>query len=391
MTRRNWAYIAGEKGRNRVRAFEKAPAGKLYLEYQQDGRRLTKALGTRDRGEAKMAADRAAAEFGAPRKVVEPDELTVGELFDNYMQEIAPGKSKGKVTNDRRMIRLWLTVVHHSRQVVSLTEVDARHFIEARKASGDLRPGRGGRPLGKAVRPRSWRADLKFLKARIRQAATSGLITRHPGILGFKDRSKAEVRRPLISDREVEALLGVADEVSLECRCMLTLAHDTGHRIGAIRQLRWNDIDFGMAEIHWRAELDKIGNDHRTPIPQSSVDALWQLRDTAAAIGEAHVFPSPRNEGTPVSENLVRDWWQKLERLAGIARIEGRGWHSIRRKFATDLKGSPIVDVASLGGWKDTSTIQRSYQHSDSDTMRHIVDNRKSVFSPTTAEGTAES
>ena len=43
-----WSYIAGEKGRNRVRAFERA-SGMLHLEYMDDGQRRSTALGHRDR------------------------------------------------------------------------------------------------------------------------------------------------------------------------------------------------------------------------------------------------------------------------------------------------------------------------------------------------------
>ena len=39
----------------------------------------------------------------------------------------------------------------------------------------------------------------------------------------------------------------------------LVLAHDTGHRIGAIRMLRWSDVDLKAARVRWRAENDKIG------------------------------------------------------------------------------------------------------------------------------------
>ena len=39
----------------------------------------------------------------------------------------------------------------------------------------------------------------------------------------------------------------------------LTLAEATGRRLGAIRQLKWEDIDFSRSTIRWRAETDKKG------------------------------------------------------------------------------------------------------------------------------------
>jgi integrase len=46
----------------------------------------------------------------------------------------------------------------------------------------------------------------------------------------------------------------------------LVLAHETGHRIGAIRQLRWSDVDLKEKRILWRAENDKIGMEHSPPL-----------------------------------------------------------------------------------------------------------------------------
>ena len=42
---------------------------------------------------------------------------------------------------------------------------------------------------------------------------------------------------------EYEALLRVAGEVDWRFKVALVLAHETGHRIGAIRQLLWSDIE----------------------------------------------------------------------------------------------------------------------------------------------------
>lgn len=44
-----------------------------------------------------------------------------------------------------------------------------------------------------------------------------------------------------------------------------------------------------------------------------------------------------------MSRHLARDWWERTEKAAGIARVPSRGWHSLRRKFATELKGARLV------------------------------------------------
>jgi hypothetical protein len=60
---------------------------------------------------------------------------------------------------------------------------------------------------------------------------------------------------------------------------------------------------------------------------------------------------------TPFVVTFLRDCWEKLERKAGLKRVKGRGWHSLRRKFATDLKETPLAALCYLGGWKDAQTV----------------------------------
>ncbi len=55
----------------------------------------------------------------------------------------------------------------------------------------------------------------------------------------------------------------------------------------------------------------------------------------------------------------------------------GLGWHSLRRKFATELKHTPLKDLCYLGGWKEPQTILKCYQRPDESTMREALEVRK--------------
>ena len=52
----------------------------------------------------------------------------------------------------------------------------------------------------------------------------------------------------------------------------------------------------------------------------------------------------------------ARFWWRKAERLAGLEPKRGRGWHSLRRKFASDRMDLPLKVLCELGGWKAART-----------------------------------
>ena len=128
--------------------------------------------------------------------------------------------------------------------------------------------------------------------------------------------------------------------------------------------------------MRWRGENDKRRYEHSTPLTPVAVAALAEARQARAAIGEAWVFPSPVNPRRPISPRPVETWWQRAETLAGLKPTPGRGWHSVRRQFATELKHTPLKDLCALGGWKDYQTLLTCYQHPDALTMRAALEQR---------------
>ena len=148
-------------------------------------------------------------------------------------------------------------------------------------------------------------------------------------------------------------MLKVSGRVGWRFRVALVLAHETGHRISAIRKLRWSDIDFEQRTILWRAEHEKTGYEHRTPVTAEATGALEEAREHNHASGDAPVLPALRDPSTCVSGPRMAAWWKSAERRAGLEPKRGRGWHSLRRKCATDLMGLPLKVLCDLGGWKE--------------------------------------
>jgi integrase len=111
-------------------------------------------------------------------------------------------------------------------------------------------------------------------------------------------------------------------------------------------------VDFQANTIRWRGDQDKISHEHVTPMVEAARAALLAERRRRATIGESEpwVFPAPEDPAQPMSRHLARDWWERTEKAAGIARVAARGWHSLRRKFATELKGASLKDLCALGG-----------------------------------------
>ena len=237
------SYGAGEWGRNRVRTFPDPKTGLYQVEWRENGRRLTKSLGHRDWVRAKRQADEFAAGFAGPdlNGRAEPEPLTLRTLFDIYGEEVTPTKAEASKRSDRAATKMFLQFFGRDRKPATLSQRDWDRFIRARRA------GRIG-PSGKPVSDRTIESDLKFLRAVFNWAGKSRdeqgrlLLDSNP-VRGLKAPTEKNPTRVVLSEEEYQSLLGVSREVDWRFHVALVLAHETGHRIGAIRHLRWSGID----------------------------------------------------------------------------------------------------------------------------------------------------
>ena len=78
---------------------------------------------------------------------------------------------------------------------------------------------------------------------------------------------------------------------------------------------------------------------------------------------------------------LASSWWKRAEKLTGLERKWGRGWHSLRRKFASDLMDLPLKVLCDLGGWKTAQTVLQCYQRPDEDRLRKALEAYREVGS----------
>ena len=307
--------------------------------------------------------------------------LRLATLFDIYMREVTPQKGTSAQGHDRRAAKLSGECWRVDRDVSSLSRRDWDHYIVWRREKGDRRRTKSEKH---ALRNRVIVQDLKFVRAVFNWAMQAGdgngkqLIKRNP-LDRLPYPADSGVRRPVLHTETFGKMLSVASRVSPLCPLLLTLVHETGHRVGAVLHLRWSDVDFENVQVRWRAENDKLRTEHDTPLSATAIEWLQHARRERRRLGDGWVFPTPGRPTNAMTRHRARAWWDRLEELAGIEPEPGRGWHSLRRKFATELKHTPLRDLAHLGGWKSAQTILKCYQRPDSITLRAALANRGSL------------
>ncbi len=157
---------------------------------------------------------------------------------------------------------------------------------------------------------------------------------------------------------------------------LLDIVNGTGRRISAVCQLRYEDLRLSegpYGSIRWPADTDKEGRESCVPINPSVRHALDRALIDRPGIGSAPLFPKPTDRALPLTTYLASKWLIGGEKLAGLDTQKGSLWHAYRRKWVTERKHLPDVDVAAAGGWKDTQSLKSAYQQADTETMLRVV------------------
>jgi len=116
-------------------------------------------------------------------------------------------------------------------------------------------------------------------------------------------------------------------------RCALRLAPLVFVRPGELRSAQWVIIDFDKAE--WRYVVSKTKTDHIVPLSKQAVGILKEIQPLTG--GGQYVFPNPRSQLRPMSENAVL----AAMRYLGIEKEElsGHGFRATARTLLDEVLG----------------------------------------------------
>jgi integrase len=352
---KRWSYLTGERGRNRIRAFEKE-RGKYYLEWrEEDGRKKRLLLrNVTDREAVKEKADELAVEFGKIHGEC-PAPLTIAGLLDLYLKEVTPTKGSSKRSHDRRALRVWRAFLDSQPEVPrrserppsTLDRVDWDRFIHMRRKG--LIPG-----WARPVRDRQIQYDVKFLVGALNWA-TGRRVNGQPVLKSNPWGSELRRAQRWIMPRELNPHRpGMTEELrsglmshapGWQFRLALILGRETRRRNNAIRQLTWADINLERQEIRWRGHLDKAGREQVTLLTDAAAEELRHA--PSRGIGQTPVFPSASDLGKPTPRNTFQVWLQRAksrwiqslpegERAEIRERLVGIGFHAEKRAGVRD-------------------------------------------------------
>jgi integrase len=390
-----WTRSLGSRG-TRIRLFEKRN-GVYFRDVWLSGRgKNRKSLGTRDRAEADRLGSQLLAALLRHEETAASGTLTLRHLWERYSQESPAFLDNTPRTRKEEEAHVEILVAHFGADcdVRSLTEADAVAFAAKRLKGGICL---SGGEVSRAVRARSPEVELRILRTMLRWATTvrvrggQRLLSTNP-LAGVRGVREVNPKRPVATWERFEATRAAMRELAeinaanparyqkwVRMELALVLAEATGRRLGSIRQLAWSDFDFAAATIHWRAESDKKRKEWLVPMPAALLEEVRRFRARLGGAFGGLVFPSAADPSRPLGREVFQHALICAELHAKLPKLDGGAWHALRRKWASERKHLPLVDVAAAGGWKDTQTLVNCYQHADRDTMLAVMSEPRKV------------
>lgn len=396
-------YTVGERP-NTVRVYRRSGRKNLYIRVwdAKKGGWRKRSLGHDDVAKAKQEAAELHAKLVAGRKTLQDGSVPLSRLFSLYRKHRTPQKGEQEQRGDTRRIEMWSRVLGPEKNPQEISRSEWEGFIEKR-AAGEI--DARGRPKehpdynGQEVGPRTVERDLRFLLAVLNWGkdwrTENGYLLSENCCRGYPIPQEKNPSRPVATDERVAKIREVAPEVTMTVTwdgqteevtshlpTLFDLAVETGRRLSPILALQYSDLLLEKGPhgcIRWRADTDKQGRESVVPISSQARKALDEhtarMRELdLPGIGQAPIFPAPRDPSKPIDRHLPDRWLRKAEKLANVDPHEGSLWHAYRRRWATVRKHLSATDVAEAGGWAGPETLQRVYQQADQETMYEVVE-----------------
>lgn len=229
-----------------------------------------------------------------------------------------------------------------SRRVAQLSLADVDEYREARLRERTVR----GAPPAPATLDR----EVELLVRAINYAVACRKVYANP-LAKVKLLGKPNVRRSVIDEKTFAALVEAAPE---HIRPILTVAYDTGMRLGEILGLRWDQVNLPEGCLELEAEATKTEEPRRVFLTSRVLSKLGELAG-ARPPDTFHVFLNPATGDR---------YWDIRKAFGAAARAVGRPnlwFHDLRRSFVTRARrrGIPQSVVKRMSGHKTDSVFVR--------------------------------
>lgn len=265
----------------------------------------------------------------------EADRVTVGELIDRYIKEVTPLK-RSAIKDKQRMLYLKKQFGHY---IVS--QLQSKHIAAHRDKR--LAEGKQGSTVIKEIGSMSHLLDISIKDWGIPLINNVATLVRKP------KQAKGRDRR-LIDDEELILLQAAKNSKSPLLVPIITLALETGMRLGELLSLDWNNIDLRKQTA--LLPITKNGESRTVPLSKKAIETL---KNIPRKINDSRVF------WTWNQPDSFENTWRRMLNKTTIKNLR---FHDLRHEACSRFfeRGFNIMETAHISGHKTLQQLKR-YTH----------------------------
>ena len=333
-----------------------------------DGKRVRRRVRAKSRQEVMAKMRRLQAGGQSRAVVVPPATMTTGEWLEFWADNVLPGTVKDSTLRQyRQVVKDWVLPYVGK---VGLVELRPEHVDKMVRDLADA---------GRAVNTQ--RLARTVLRRSLTIAERYGHVPRNVAALTDPPKGQAYHVDPL-TPVEAGAVLHAAEGDRLEGLAAVVL--NLGLRQAEALDLRWDDVNFGVAELTVRGTKSEA-SDRRVPMPPSVVEALRRHRANQAADRLASSYWQDPDLvfttkiGTRIDKRGITRWWHELTIRAGVGR---RRFHASRHTAATLMlnAGVPLEVVSRILGHASYAITSDVYAKPGAAMLRGAADAMERVL-----------
>ena len=265
----------------------------------------------------------------------EADKTTIGELIDRYIQEVTPLKKSAK-SDKQRMLFLKKHFGHFK-----ASQLQSKHIAIYRDRR--LAEGKQGSTVIKEIGSLSHLIDISIKDWGIPLINNVATLVRKPKQGRGRDRRLAE-------GEEQTLLQAAKNSKSPLLTPIITLALETGMRLGELLSLDWNNIDLRKQTAF--LPMTKNGESRTVPLSKKAIETL---KNVPRKINNSRVFWTWKQP-----DSFEYTW----RRMLNKAEIQNLRFHDLRHEACSRFfeRGFNIMETAHISGHKTLQQLKR-YTH----------------------------
>lgn len=368
-----WRYAVGTKGVNRITVYERKTGASIYVDWTDDTGRHQQALKSvlghpvTDRELAKRIANHMA-EKQEQRRNQQAAETAFGYAPDRTLGELLDALHLGRhrkwsekhKTGQARRKEFWLARLGAEMKVSRVSAALVERVAEEAAAE-------------KEWAHKTRHSYLRYIVDAFYYGQQKLKWFGEDRNLSAVDFPEVESESKSYTADEVALLLPALRRVDLRAAFIGEVAWQTGRRLNAIRSLKTDELTITKIDgqrvgvISFPGYTDKSRRSGKVALVGAALEIAEELLEAPAVKATGLFCPtgnlSSRDpNGTVVRDHFLIEWLHEAEKLVGIEPMQGRAYHGIKRRFASEATDRRAA--AKQSGTRE-DTLRQHYEQDD--------------------------